>query len=339
MAVCGVQEARTPPGTARCGPFWRCCSGADAVSNYGNELWLHTGLNLASGTGDQVFFKPDCCITLHAEPTILLVKVLIADSYWCFAVIHAPHRARPLESGTSWWRRLEDLCAQQGPDCHWFVLGDCNARVGSCCSPHIGGFQADEGDDSGELMHGLLRRLQCTVPSTFSHQMYGAGHTLVQKRNGGLARCDFVCIPLALSTSLVQSWVDARISDGHSSLDHFATLVRLQLTWMGRSSRSHARAPRIDVNALRDPAIASVVSQVIRNAPSLTWEVNAHQHAAELTHHLYAQLVERFPADHRRLRRGCFSSASDQIHKAISQARHKLRSQKVGYREGPPSYK
>ena len=249
VVLCGVQEARTPVGTARCGPYWRVSSGTDPQHIFGNELWVHTAIPFCQVGEDDIFFEPEHFSVLHSEPTILLIRVANVAVYWCIAIVHAPHRARPLQERTHWWERLERLCVFHGDLQDWFLLGDCNARLGSHVTCNVGSHQPDEEDDSGRLFHAFLSRMQMVAPCTFPGSMLGEGGTLVQKRNGALVRSDYVCAPLRLQASRLCCWVEPQISAGHGTLDHFATLLWLDFMCMS-SSKTAARSRRIDAAAI-----------------------------------------------------------------------------------------
>ena len=329
ITLCGIQEARTPAGVARVGPFWRLSSGTDDKHIYGNELWVHTQKPFCRCGSDALALRPEHFISLYNEPTILLVKLCNAAVNWFIAVIHAPHRAHPLHCRSAWWNKLERLCGQYGRDEDWFVLGDCNCRVGSDTSQHIGEWHADLQDESGELFHAFLRRVNAFVPCTFGPHMHGPGGTLVQKRNGALARSDYVGIPLHLQHARVACWVDAGITAGHSSPDHFATLLHLSFSGTCGGFRTVARAQRIDAAAIRDPTNAARISAIIRASPLHPWHCSSHEQAASITDYLYKALAAEFPLHARRLRRSCFSSSSDALHRELSRARHRLRGRKV----------
>ena len=329
ISLCGIQEARTPAGVSRIGPFWRLSSGTDDRHIYGNELWVHTKKPFCKLGTDVLFLQPEQFISLHHEPTILLVKLCNAAVHWFIAVLHAPHRAHPFQHRLEWWQKLERLCSRYGGIEDWIVLGDCNCRIGSDTSPYAGDWQADLQDDSGEMFHDLLRKLHVFVPCTFGSHMHGPGGTLVQKRNGAVVRSDYVGISLRLQHAQIACWVDAGITAGHGSPDHFATLLHLSFSGTCGSFRTTSRVTRIDAAAIRDPVNAPRISEIIRASPLYSWLCSSHEQAASITEHLYRELVTAFPLNARRLRRSCFSASSDALHHELSRARHRLRSRKV----------
>ena len=329
--ACVGFKARTPAGVSRIGPFWRLSSGTDDRPFYGNELWVHTKkpfCKLGTGT-DVLFLQPDQFVSLHHEPTILLAKLCNAAVHWFIAVLHAPHRAHPFQHRLEWWQKLERLCSRYDGSEDWIVLGDCNCRIGSDTSQHVGDWQADLQDDSGEMFHDFLRKLNVFAPCTFGPHMHGPGGTLVQKRNGAVARSDYVGVSLRLQHAQIACWVDAGITAGHGSPDHFAMLLHLSFSGTCGSLRTTARAKRIDAAAIRDPANAPRISEIIRASPLHSWLCSSHEQAASITEHLYQELATAFPLNARRLRRSCFSANSDALHHDLSRARHRLRSRKV----------
>ena len=68
VVLCGVQEARTPVGTARCGPYWRVSSGTDPQHIFGNELWVHTAIPFCHVGEDDSFFKPEHSFRTYHPP-------------------------------------------------------------------------------------------------------------------------------------------------------------------------------------------------------------------------------------------------------------------------------
>ena len=330
--ICGVQEARTPSGTAAAGPFWRCSSGCDSSGNFGNELWVNVEKSFAVSGHQRVTFHVDHVLVLHSEPTVLLVRLTNAVVDWRIAVLHAPHRAHAYDKRMLWWHRVQKLCLSHGPGQDWFLLADSNARVGSCTSSHIGPHHADEEDESGSLFHDCLRCLEVSLPATFPEVTWGSGFTLVQKRNGSLARCDFVGVPGRLMRSQLQAWVEPSVSAGHGHLDHFACVVRIGFSCVCKVEGTRLRPKRIDAEALRNPANADSISSIIRSAPQLDWSVSAHEHAALITEHLYQGLIAAFPLAPKRMRRACFTEASGCVHKSLAAARGRLRRRKVALR-------
>ena len=179
--ICGLQEARTPQGVARIGPFWRCSSGSDGGGNFGNELWVHLEWPFACGPHCAVRFQTEDFLVMHAEATILLIRVSNGVVDWRIAVLHAPHRGHELSHRKQWWGRARDLCQAHGAGHAWFVLADSNARVGACTSEFIGSYHADPECESGVLFHDFLRDLEVMIPSTFEGIMQGSSATLSRK--------------------------------------------------------------------------------------------------------------------------------------------------------------
>ena len=327
--ICGLQEARTPQGVARIGPFWRCSSGSDGGGNFGNELWVHLEWPFACGPHGAVRFQTEDFLVMHAEATILLIRVSNGVVDWRIAVLHAPHRGHELSHRKQWWGRARDLCQAHGAGHAWFVLADSNARVGACTSEFIGSYHADPECESGVLFHDFLRDLEVMIPSTFEGIMQGSSATLVQKRNGGLARCDFVGVPFSLSSSWMQAWVDARVSAGHGHLDHFASVLRMVFSCTRALHSKGSRSKKIDASALRDDANIPAIEAIIRASPCPGWQVSVHEHAAMVTEHLYSRLAHEFPLAERRMKRPCFSDASGRVHQALASTRNRLRRRKT----------
>ena len=101
VLVAGIQEARTPTGTMRCGNFHRYASGADAKTCFGVELWIH----------DHSPCPPSSIVVLHASPTVLIASGSSCGQTLRLLVAHGPHRAHPPDVKASWWKQLVHLYA------------------------------------------------------------------------------------------------------------------------------------------------------------------------------------------------------------------------------------
>ena len=209
---------------------------------------------------------------------------------------------------------------------------DANCRVGSHTSVAVGDCQPDEQDESGAMFNRLLVDLDVWLPSTFAHCMYGDGGTLRQKRSGTLDRSDFVGIPMQWSRSRCSVWTEPHISAGHMHIDHFATVVQVDVL-LQHPVREVSRAQRIDVRAVADPDNSDVVAGIIRDTPRPDWSADVSEHAATIIDHLYCKLSEAFPVRRRRMRASYISEASEALHRVVSSLRHSVRSRKLALQQ------
>ena len=127
--------------------------------------------------------------------------------------------------------------------------------MGGVQSQCVGPLHADPLDEVGEIFHDLLLKCSSWLACSFASTHQGHGGTLAQKRSGGLARSDYVSLPLAWRDAGVESCVASTISAGHSVLDHFAALVHVHLRPAGPPKL--LRATRIDGQALQKPENAA----------------------------------------------------------------------------------
>ena len=326
--VAGIQEARTEKDTATCGSYVRYASGHDGSHNYGVELWVNHSLPFAYASGCPVRFQSTQCTVLHAEPSILIARLTCSVIDWCVAVLHAPHRAHPVEFRRAWWSRVERVCLSCGGGAQWCLLMDGNSRVGSTTTAYVGDYEADAQDDSGECMHHMLQALDVFLPSTFTAHMWGASQTLRQKRNSEWVQSDYVGLPMSVASSQIDCWTDHGISAGHAVVGHVALLVQVAYSCRTRGWTRSRSSVRIDPAAIRNPDNADDIRQIIWNMPRHDWTMNVHQQTAEMIDHLYLHLSAAFPAEQKRMRRGYFSDKTAVLHTSLCAPRKRLRVRK-----------
>ncbi|CAE7699183.1 unnamed protein product [Symbiodinium sp. CCMP2456] len=321
VQIAGLQECRTPQGTLRGGPYRRLSSGGDAQSCFGVELWLH----------QRAPIDAESAVVLHADPTCLIASASLGEIPLRILVAHSPHRVHPDDVKRAWWTRVHELCRVFSGASPWLLLLDANARVGSDNSQSVGPWQADTQDLNGDLFHQLLVYLGSWLPATFQSCSVGDGNTLYQKRNGSLARSDYVGIPLAWANGVCEAWVDPSISAGHPCVDHFAAVLSVRLA-LPVARRARGKAPRISASALADPSNQAQILGIIRAAPRPAWDIDSSEHAALVVDYLYRRLVACFPAAQRKLRASYLSAHAATLHHAVSALRHRVRSLKLALR-------
>ena len=89
--------------------------------------------------------------------------------------------------------------------------------------------------------------------------------------------------------------------------------------------RAGPRAPRIDAQALLDPANAPTVNAILQQIPAVAWDTNVHDHAAVLVDDVYRRLVKAFPLKARRMSRGYLSPETSDTHRQTASVRNVLR--------------
>ena len=321
IQVAGVQECRTPTGRMRCGPYCRFSSGCDTRSCFGVELWVLDGGPCEASS----------VTVLHTDPTRLIASARLASLTIQILVAHGPHRGHDSATKKEWWERTAQLCRTFVHSDVWVFLMDANSRVGSHNSPSIGPHQADPEDTSGALMHRLLVNVDVWLPATYEECMQGEGGTLIQKRNGELARSDYIGLPRSWLQCPCSVYVDPTVSAGHLSPDHYATVASVNLLIPGPKP-THRRSVRIDAEALGDPEHAWLVHQVLDNVPQVPWCTDASEHVAQVVDHIYTGLAASFPAGKRGLRRSYLTEATALLHRTAAILRRAVRNRSSALR-------
>ena len=152
VSVAGIQEARTAEGRLTTEGFLRICSGA-VKGQFGVELWFKVNCPVvASDATDSALaaFEPSALTVLHADPRRLLVLFSAADVRLLFVSLHAPHRGAESHILDSWWLTTRQLLERHASRGLVFLMGDCNASVGSVTSCAVGDHAADTQDVAGD---------------------------------------------------------------------------------------------------------------------------------------------------------------------------------------------
>ena len=323
--VAGIQEARTPKGTATCGDFVRFSGGSDDSHNFGLELWVNVRQPIANSNGELVRLRHESCTIIHAEPTILLARLTCKLFDWNVAVLHGPHRAHTELTIKGWWHRVTRMCGTCQNASKWIFLMDANARVGSVCSDSIGDFEFDEEDIGGESLHCLLQSLQLFMPCTFLEYVWGSSQTLVQKRNLEWSRSDYIAIPAEFKNSSISAWTDHSVSAGHGIVDHVALMTQIDFRCQIGKRRAEPHCTKIDPEALCDPKNHEAIRDILWSMPSHDWETSVHEQAADMVDHMYVQLSSAFPVPRKRMRNACFSERTGSLHASLCSARRQAR--------------
>ncbi|CAE7197313.1 unnamed protein product [Symbiodinium sp. CCMP2592] len=122
----GVQEARTPTGSATSEHYQRYCSGCTSEGQFGIELWIASG-------GDWPSHR---VVVVHACPTRLIARLSLLGQQYMVAVCHAPHRSHDEKHKQQWWEATITVCRSAGAGLSWLLLFDANCRLGDVVSDH-----------------------------------------------------------------------------------------------------------------------------------------------------------------------------------------------------------
>ncbi|CAE7706653.1 unnamed protein product [Symbiodinium sp. CCMP2456] len=304
VCCAAIQEARTAPGHLVTGPFLRYCSGS-ARGHLGVEMWFlkgHAFVTAASGVACHVAFEPSAFVVLANDPRRLLVS---------------------FKQGSCQWKETELLLHREGRGKCIVVGADCNASLGSVESEAVSCAGAEEQDLAGDMLHSLLRKCELWAPATWDGVQSGPTWTFMQRRNGALARPDFVFIPAAWRQGKVSAWTDPDVSTANMVIDHLATVVEVRVPIQCNMKPATKPKPRIDVKALCAPANRQKLEELLSQVPRPPWHTSAHAHVAIVTKHLQETLAEAFPLDGRRPLHPFLSDVAWGLQKEVAWLRRK----------------
>ena len=320
-----IQEARTAEGYVNTGFYLRFCSGCRS-GHLGVELWFRSGHPLwdnGSGSEASVRFDAAHFVVLFQDPRRLAVLFRKGGCQLVFAALHAPHRGHNAEDIQAWWTETEGLLHRASSG-HLLIVGaDCNASLGSVETDHVSHHGGEEQDQSGALLHACLLKWGLWAPATFAHVQEGPTWTFAQRRNGALARPDFVFMPVQWRLGWVRAWTDPSIMAANMVLDHIATVVEVTVRTKGAGAPKTSKPPRIDVQALADPANRDTIQGILRDAPRPNWRVSASVHVASVTSYLQTSLGQAFPPAAKRPLHPYISADTWELQKQVTWLRRK----------------
>ena len=238
-------------------------------------------------------FSPDCFVVLFSDPRRLGVLFRRGSFQIVFASLHAPHR------GTS-EHETETILYRAAAGRVLVVGADCNASIGTVETTCVSSCGAEEQDLTGGLLHSCMHKCDLWAPATWADIQEGPGWTFVQRRNGAVARLDFVLLPAAWRQGSIKTWTCPDISAANMVVDHVATVAEVCISTLCRPAGRSEPPCRIDTGALVAPANRARVQAILQEAPQPEWQVSAHSHAAIVTEYLQSSLADAFPSAPRR---------------------------------------
>eukprot|EP00435_Cladocopium_sp_Y103_P006955 s3639_g2.t1 len=301
--ILALQETRARcDRTAVIGPYTRLISAAEQ-GQAGVELWLDAPA-LSKVFGFPFAPTKEACVWFHS-PRIMATTCNFGNVQVEIFVLYAPQQGRPVPEIQKWWDELDSLISRVRPGIPVFLLGDCNAHVGSVESTAIGHCHADLEDLSGTLLRELCEKHELLIPSTFSLWHQGDGHTYTGPR-GHKSRIDFIAVSQQCASGIVQSWVDEELDLLNGHKDHHVLCMDMQLVF----------APKSDDNALTrkslyDRAAAkenkkSGFHDLSIALPSQAWDVDVNKHWNAIRMSLQSQSQTMFPKTKRQKRQPYF---------------------------------
>ena len=106
-------------------------------------------------------------------------------------------------------------------------------------------------------------------------------------------------------------------------LDHIATVVEVTVRTKGAGAPKTSKPPRIDVQALADPANRDTIQGILRDAPRPNWSVSASVHVATITSYLQKSLCQAFPPAAKRPLHPYLSADTWDLQKQVTWLRRK----------------
>ena len=324
--VAFLQETRADQGVSLVGDYIRYASGA-VRGQFGTEIWLranHAIFESSAQCSDGDKFSKHHITVLEMDERRLLVRYTGSQISILFASLHAPHRAHERCLIESWWTATRHMLLRHARQSYLVLGGDMNAAVGSVTSRHVGDVSPEDQDLAGEHLHGLAKDFNLYLPSTFVACHYGPSYTYVQKHGGALCRPDFLAIPLDWAHGHVTSNCDAEIHAAHSTPDHIAAKVAVDVWFAARPVSTHSGLRNIRPADVANPDHRDAITKILATAPTVDWNVSVHAHAAIITDHVQKGLQNLASRGHRRPHHPYLQEATWQLHQEVSRARREL---------------
>ena len=291
---------------------------AGSAGHEGCEIWFSKVHPYAKGE----YLSLQGITVLHQEPTLLVVRLRIANEFLILVTAHAPHSGRSKEDRQRWWRDLSRLI-----QCHYdkgklILLGDFNAQIGQSQDNLIGDNLDKTTTANGQEMTDLAETYNLWIPSTFSHIHRGEQGTWIHPGTKDEIRLDYHLLDSRFPIHHVETWIDHGIETTQQGEDHRA--LALQLSFLQKKAASHPRPRQIDEIAIRDPGNAEEIANLILNIPQPRWETNAHDHYAVWAKAMRQSLSERFTQKRAKPRKHYISDTSWAIRASKIQLRKQL---------------
>ena len=137
IAIVGIQEARTQPGS-RCTDHYKIYSSGfqqcGRSRHFGCELWVHKFLPFCRQNDGQHIRLNDCKVTITTSESRLLVARFEGPVDLCVVVAHAPcvSADRSIDQVRQWWTALADRIGVDQRS-NTVVLIDANAPFSFMC--------------------------------------------------------------------------------------------------------------------------------------------------------------------------------------------------------------
>ena len=258
----------------------------------GTEIWLLK--TTKPDVGAKMLIRAQDITVVHANPELLIAKILYAGLKVIVISAHAPHTGRPAQQINQFWDQLEALLSDGAYTDYCIILGiDANAHFGEEADRYVGPHGLEDHTNlNGQRFLQTLTKFQLYLPSTFDGQHEGHTWTWRHPANGSTARCDYIGVPLLWNQSNVKTWPCHTLDCGHALFDHVPLYLQADISF-AKSIRKQ-RAHRFDREEVWK-ATPEKLRAVFDNLPTIPWECDLDQHALFAAQQVQERLVQAFP--------------------------------------------
>ena len=303
--IVALQETRAKFACqVREGPFDRVISPA-AKGQGGVELWFH--MDLIQRDLCKNFNLDHDVVTWHHDHRTLAVHVNFGSFQVDIVNIYAPQRGRPIEEVNTWWQNLDAVLKKRPTKCPIWIMGDCNASLGSVCSNAIGDNDPDLEDAAGSLIHQLCQDHNLFAPSTWDTVHTGQSWTY-HGPHGERKGLDFFLISQECRNAVAQTQVDPDVELLNGTHDHVPLEMCMHITYKQADNAGAVRASTYDRVAAREDKHAQTA--ILQALPVVPWQVHTNEHWSMIRHTCQTEASKRYPKKKRQQRQIYFTQQS-----------------------------
>ena len=267
--------------------FHMYTASATKAGFFGCELWLSKKWMIAG----RKIHENDVHVLIE-EPTMIAIALNHPSLKADFISVHAPQKHHHDQS--EWWKKLHDFVKmREKKGRQAFILGDMNARVGSCFSNGIGRLFAQDECANGRCLRKLIDDCDLILPSTFAEFHEGSNYTFQ------MHRLDYVAIPSLWKSCIQRSEVATDFDMLHCKNDHQPLVVNLSFM----IEENHEKeAAGYDKEQASDPKNSQAIEKIFSSFREPDWEESVDDHSWALATHVHEGLCKAFPKGNKRER-------------------------------------
>ena len=146
-----------------CGSYIKLNAAAEQGQG-GVALWIKRDGAFAK-TGFGMLRQQDLVVWCQ-EARLLGVTCLHPAFQYDIVVIYAPQSGWPKEHIEQWWHHLTTIIESRPSQHPVFVLGDCNAKIGSVVNDFVGDHALDMEDPANSCLRRVCEQFQIVAPAT-----------------------------------------------------------------------------------------------------------------------------------------------------------------------------